>query len=237
MPETPVKESQMDSQNNSPFNVLPPVVVALFLVMMGTEIVFSLGARGFIGGPQAVGWRLDAVQTYAFSAPIFQWMLENGQWPFEHLMRFVTYAFVHGSFMQAVFAGVMLLALGNMVGRVFSQWATLAVFLAGAIAGAVVYGLFADTRVALVGAFPGVYALIGAYSFILWVGLGATGANQFQAFRLIGILLALQLVFALLFGGQPDWVADVSGFVAGFALSFVVSPGGFRRIRERMRHK
>ncbi len=227
----------MDHQNNSPFNVLPPVVVALFLMMMGIEIAFNLGARGFVGGAQAVGWRLDAVQTYAFSAPVFQWMLENGQWPAEHVMRFVTYAFVHGSFTQAVFAGVMLLALGNMVGRVFSQWATLAVFLGGTVAGAVVYGFATESRVALVGAFPGVYALIGAYSFMLWVGLGAVGANQFQAFRLIGILLALQLVFALLFGGQPDWIADLSGFVAGFALSFVVSPGGFSRIRDRMRHK
>lgn len=227
----------MSSQNNSPFNTLPPVIVALFLILMGIEIAFNLGARGFVGGPEAVGWRLAAVQSYAFSAPIFQWMLENGQYPTEHMIRFVTYAFVHGNFTQALFAGVMLLALGNMVGRVFSQVATLAVFVAGTIAGAVVFGLVADTRAALVGAFPGVYALIGAYSFMLWVGLGATGQNQYQAFRLIGVLLAIQLLFGLIFGGQPDWVADVSGFIVGFAMSFLVSPGGWQRLRDRMRQR
>ena len=45
----------MQDQNQSPFNALPPVVVALVIVILGIEIVFSLGARGFIGGPEAVG--------------------------------------------------------------------------------------------------------------------------------------------------------------------------------------
>ena len=42
----------------APINPLPPVVVALFLMIVGVEVVFSLGARGIIGGPGAVGWRL-----------------------------------------------------------------------------------------------------------------------------------------------------------------------------------
>ena len=227
----------MSSHNNSPFNTLPPVIVALFLVMIGIEIAFSLGARGILGGPQAVGWRLDALQTYAFSAPIFQWMLHNGQWPTEHLLRFVSYAFVHGSFMQAVFSGVMLLALGNMVGRVFSQVNTLLVFLLGVVCGALVYGLIVDSQIPLIGAFPGVYALIGAYSFIMWVHAGQTGESQLQAFRLIGILMALQLFFGAVFDGPPDWIADGSGFVVGFLSSFVLSPGGWQRLRDKMRHR
>jgi membrane associated rhomboid family serine protease len=51
------------------------------------------------------------------------------------------------------------------------------------------------------------------------------------------MLLAIQLVFGLLFGGNWDWVAEVTGFATGFLLSFVVSPGGFQRavalIRQR----
>lgn len=237
MAQSLVKESPMNSQNNSPFNTLPPVVVALFLLIMGIEIVFSLGARGLMGGPQAVGWRLDAVQTYGFSAPVFRKMLELGQWPTEHLIRTVSYAFVHGSFSQALFAGVMLLALGNMVGKVFSQLATLVIFLAGIVVGAVVYGLFAQSQFALIGAFPGVYALIGAYSFLMWMRLGVVGQNRLHAFRLVGILLAIQLVFGLIFGSQPDWIADIAAFVIGFALSFLVVPGGWRRVRDILRHR
>ena len=45
----------------SAVNPLPPVVAALFLLVMGIEIAFYLGARGMVGGPGAVGWRLAAM--------------------------------------------------------------------------------------------------------------------------------------------------------------------------------
>ena len=48
--------------------------------------------------------------------------------------------------------------------------------------------------------------------------------------------MALQLVFALLFGGSPTWVADVAGFAAGFVVSVPASPGGLARLRARLRH-
>jgi len=43
-------------------NPLPPVVVALFLVLMRIEVSMSLGAHGIISGPQAIGWRLKPAQ-------------------------------------------------------------------------------------------------------------------------------------------------------------------------------
>jgi hypothetical protein len=32
-------------------------------------------------------------------------------------------------------------------------------------------------------------------------------------------------------------VADLSGFLAGFFLSFVVSPGGWGRVRDKLRQR
>jgi rhomboid protease GluP len=222
--------------NASPVNPLPRVVIALFAVVMGIEALFSLGAQGIIGGPQAIGWRLGAIQGYAFSAEIFQWMLANGRWPTEHLARFVTYPFIHGNFTHALFAGVMLLALGKFVGEVFRGWAVLAVFFGASIGGAAIYGLLAASPIPLLGAFPGVYGLIGAFTYLLWLRLGQEGGPQIRAFTLIAFLMGIQLVFGILFGGSRDWIADLSGFVFGFALSFVVSPGGFARLREKLRH-
>lgn len=219
----------------SPVNPLPPVIVALFLIVAGVEVVLSLAGRGFIGGPAGIGWRLEAIQSYAFSGLIFDWMVANGQWPAEHLIRFVSYLFVHGSFTHAIFVCVMLLALGKMVGEIFSGVATLAVFVVSGVVGAVVYGLVLDDEVPLIGGFPGVYGLIGAFTFLLWLRLGQMGAQQVQAFTLIGVLMGLQLIFGLLFGVQNDWVADVAGFATGFAMSFVVSPGGWRAILDRLR--
>lgn len=223
--------------DQSPINPLPPVVVALFLVVAGVEATLWLGGQGIVGGPQAVGWRLQAVQKYAFSAEIFDWMMSTGQWPIEHVIRFVSYLFVHGSFTHALFGGVLLLAMGKMVGEVFSGFATLAIFVVSGIFGALGYALILDPQYPLLGSYPGVYGLIGAFTFLLWSRLGDVGAPQARAFSLIGMLVAIQLGFGLLFGGNPDWVADVIGFCAGFVLSFVLTPGGWQRIREKIRRQ
>ncbi|MGY9047503.1 MAG: rhomboid family intramembrane serine protease, partial [Rhodobacterales bacterium] len=191
-------------QNESPVNPLPPVVVALFLVITGAEVAFDLGARGILGGPGAVGWRLEAIQRYAFSGEILNWMLSSGQFPAEHLIRFVTYPFIHAGFTHAMIGGVMLLALGKMVGEVMGNIATLAIFVASSIGGALAYGLILNSPVPLIGAFPPVYGLIGAFTYLLWVRLGQMGAQQIRAFSLIAMLLGLQLLFGLVFGSTND---------------------------------
>lgn len=224
-------------EDESPVNPLPPVVVALFLLLVGVEAAFWAGSRGLVGGPEAVGWRLAGFQQYAFSAEIFDWMLATGSWPLEHLKRFVTYMFVHYNFTHALFGGVLLLAIGKMVGEVFSQLATLIVFIGSGIMGALAYALILDPAQPLIGSYPGVYGLIGAFTFLMWVRLGVLGAPQARAFSLIGVLVGIQLLFGLLFGGNPDWVADVFGFAAGFLMSFLLVPGGWQRIRERIRRQ
>ena len=222
-------------ENHTPVNPLPPVVVALFLLVLGIEATFFLGSRGLVGGPAAVGWRTAAIQDYGYNADVFLWMLQNNIWPLEHLQRFLTFPFIHGTFTHALFAGVMLLALGKFVGEVFAQWAVIALFLLSGIAGAVVFTLFAAAQPWVIGAFPGVYGLIGGFTYLMWLKLGQMGEQQYRAFTLIGILMLLQLIFGLLFGANSTWIADVAGFGAGFILSIFLAPGGWRRIRSRIR--
>ncbi len=221
-------------ETESPINPLPPVVMALFLAMIGIEIAFQLGARGIVGGPGAIGWRQIALQDYAFNAQIMDWMWVNGIYPPEHLIRFVTFPFVHGDFTHAVFAGVMVLAMGKFVGEVFSGWAVLLVFVVSSALGAFVYGCFVVDPPWVYGAFPGVYGLIGGFTYLLWLRLGEVGAKQARAFSLIGFLMGAQLLFSLVFGANMQWLADVAGFGAGFTLSFFVSPGGWHKIREKL---
>ena len=151
-------------------------------------------------------------------------------------MRFVTYPFVHGSFTQALFGGAMVLALGKFVGEVFSGWALLVLFVVSCVTGALVYGVVSPREAYLYGAFPGVYGLIGGFTYLMWLKLGQMGERQYRAFTLIGFLLVIQLVFGLLFGGNGWWIADLGGFGAGFLISFVLSPGGFAKLRARIRH-
>lgn len=226
-----------------PVNAIAPVVVALALLVAGVEVVLSLAGAGMVGGPAGIGWRLQAVQDWGFSPLVWEQVVHLGNHSAAMVRRFVTYAFVHGSFTHALFGAAMLLALGKFVGDILSWWAVLAVFFGGLLAGAVAFGLAFDGPVPLFGSYPGVYALIGAFTWIIWVRLGHRGENQLRAFRMIGVLLILQLAFAALGpwlgGGTFDFafVADLAGFAAGFVLSVLVGPGGFRRLRARLRER
>lgn len=223
--------------NPGPVNPLPLTVVALVAVMAVVEAAFTLGARGLIGGPEAVGWRAVAIQDYGFSNRAVTWMLENGVLRADYLVRFFTYPFVHASFTQMIFAAVLTLALGKFVGERMPQWAVLVLFVASAALGALAYALVLPEGPGLVGAFPGVYGLIGGFTCLLWLRLGEVGAPQYRAFSLIGLLLALQLVFGLVFGSGLMWVADLAGFVCGFLVSFLLVPGGPSRLRAKIRHQ
>ncbi len=222
------------SEQNQPESAVgnvAPVVVLLFCAIVGVELVFTLAAQGIIGGKMGIGWRLAAVQDWGLPGPLVSWMWENGRWPASELVRFVSYPFIHGEFTQMIFAGVITLALGKYVGDNFSAPAVLAVFFTASIAGGLVWGLLSADKSYLIGAYPGAYGLIGAFSYILWLRLGQLGENQLKAFQLIGVLLAIQFVLGMLFGTGTTWIGELAGFAAGFAVSFLVSPGGFARLR------
>lgn len=224
-----------DPHNAPPVNPLPPVVVLLFFATALPEVVFTLGAQGLVGGPEAVGWRLAAVEQYGFSGDIFDWMVANGRWIPEHLLRFLSYAFVHSSFTSTLFAAVLMLALGKMVGEAMGQVAVLVLYLGGSAFGALIYALLLNDPSWLIGGFPAAYGLIGGYSFLMWQRLAETGQQQLRAFSLIAILMGIQLLFGVFFGPTTQWVADLAGFVFGFGASILLVPGGLARVLYYMR--
>lgn len=223
--------------DEAPMNPLPPVLWLILLPVVAMEVVLSAGGLGLAGGQAGIGWRSEALQRFALSPLMLDQMWQTGRVSADYLMRFVTYAFVHGNLTHAIFATVFILALGKFVGEVFRGWAVAAVFLGAVLAGGLAYSLVPGLEVALYGAYPGAYGLIGAFTYILWAKLGAQHAQRGRAFSLIGFLLGIQLLFGVIFGGAPDWVADLAGFAAGFLLSFAVAPGGpahlLRVIRQR----
>lgn len=223
--------------SEAPFNPLPPAVVGLAALLVLIELVFQAGARGFAGGAEAVGWRIAAFNSFAFLPDLFERALATGEWQAGDLFRLVSYVFLHQGFAHLAFVIVFLLAMGKFVGELFHPAALLTVFFGSAICGALAYGLLLDDRIALIGGYPAVYGLIGAYTFVLWTGLGAMQQNRARAFLLIGFLMAFQLLFGLLFGGGNYWVAEFAGFCGGFILSFLVSPGGWRRVVGKLRQR
>lgn len=224
-------------QNAAPLNPLPAVVWLLALPIITMEVVLNLASAGLIGGAAGIGWRQDAVQRFAFSPDFMREMIANSYYPPEHLMRLISYPLVHLTLTHVAFVVVFLLALGKMVGEVFRPWAVLVVFFGATLAGALAYTALPFIHTPLIGGYPAVYGLIGAFTFLLWTNLSGTGSNQYRAFSLIGMLMAIQLLFGLIFGSSWDWVAELAGFFAGFLLSFVVSPGGWAKVRAKIRER
>ena len=226
-----------DPDFHPPVNPMPATVTLGFLALAGIEVVLSLAEAGIIGGPAAVGWRLALIRDFGFSGDVFDWMVANMQFPLRDLSRVVSYSFIHLGFTHAIFACVLLLALGKMVAEAMGQVAFLAIFFVSGIFGAVVYALVLDDPVWLVGAYPSVYGLIGGYSFVMWRKLAGQGEQQYRAFSLIAVLMGLQLIWGVFFDAGTQWVAELLGFACGFALSFVFAPGEWGRLRERIRHR
>ncbi len=228
---------QNDPEYQSPFNAMPAVVVALFLIMAGVELVLTAGEAGLIGGPQAIGWRLGLVRDWGFSGDLFDAMWAQGHFPPEHLARFVTYPFIHLGFTHALLSVVLMLALGKMAAEVMGPLAMLSLFVLSGAGGALVYAVVLDDPMWLVGGYPAVYGLIGGYSFLLWRRLAGTGGQQMQAFTLIAVLMGLQLLWSLFGTVGYGWVAELSGFACGFVLSFLCAPGEWARILNRLRQR
>ncbi|MDX8351728.1 rhomboid family intramembrane serine protease [Cognatiyoonia sp. IB215182] len=230
-------------QPESPINRLPPVVIVLTLLIVGIECVFQLANYGMIGGPRGVGWRFDAIEQYGFSTAVLDRVLVNADYSFDILKRFVTYPFINIDLTQVAFCAALTLALGKFTAEYYGGTKILIVYVLTSIVGALVFGLLANTDFPLLGGYTPVYGLIGAYTYALWLRLGEAGDNQILAFRLIGFLLLIQLIFGIVASflyetpPPPTWISELSGFVAGFGLAVLLAPGGWTSFVARMRQR
>lgn len=232
--------------DESPLNPVPAVVWALVLPIIASEALFGLAQVGLIGGGSpgsGLAMRQIAVERTAFLPELVLRLWQLGVFVLDQSWRVLSYSFVHVSLMNAVFVVVFSLALGNMIASQFRPWAVIVLFLGSAIGGAAVYtlvaGLLPQFRYQpLIGGYPAVYGFVGAFTFLLWTRLGQENANRMRAFTLIGMLLLFQLVFGLLFqSGNTTWIAELAGFASGFALSFLVVPGGVGRVMRQIRQR
>ena len=218
----------------SAFNTMPSIVVALFAIILGVETWFAAGTL-LIGGPEIIEWRVKAIEKYAVPAELFPWMIENNQYPLEHLARFVSFSFINKSMINTAIACALFLAMGKMVGSVFSSVAVLILFVGSAATGATIYSLIVLENSWLFGSLTGIYGLIGAYTFIMWITLRRQNAPQKQAFYLIFLIMGIQLFFGIIFEDNKSWIADLISSITGFSLSFLFFPGGLSKVLDLLR--
>ncbi|MDE0968990.1 MAG: rhomboid family intramembrane serine protease [Octadecabacter sp.] len=224
-----------NDSNESPFNAIPPVPLVLVVIIITIELILTAAANGWVGGLQGVGWRAGAFGNFQFYPDVMTEIFERSRGSFDYWKRFVTYPFFHSSLTHAVWVCILLLALGKFVGETFSSIAFLILFFATSILGAAIYGALSWQNTQLIGAYPGVYGLIGAYTYLMWLALERMGENQLKAFQLIGIMLGIMLVYSMVFGSSPTWIADVSSFLIGLLIAPLLAPGGWSGFLIRIR--
>jgi len=208
-------------------NPLPPAVIILFLIIVGGEI--------YVAGAEASLWgnfdaRINLIRQFAFMPEGFGRALSSNILVPELFWRMITYPFLHGSLMQGIFASVFILAMGKFVGEVLGNIAVLAIFFASAVFASLGFALFTNSSFPLFGGFPAAYGLIGAFTFVLFSRTDGLLSQQLMAFRLLGILMLINIGFSLLQNGPPLWVAELSGAVTGFVSAAIIHPGGVRFI-------
>lgn len=225
-------DPQHPEQHTGMFNLVSPVVIAICVVILGLELLFWLASRGVIAD---AGLRMQVINDFALSGAHFEWMVQNGAIVPEFAVRFISYMFIHIGLTHAIFVCVILLSMGKIVGDVLSSPRLLFVFLSSGVMGAILFASLVGGQTWLIGGYPAVYGLIGTFTYFLWVTLNAVGDQSMKAFSLIAMLMGLQLVFELIFGGQNEWVADLGGFAWGFLISPLVIPGGLTKLIEKIR--
>ncbi len=217
-----------------PILPLPGLVWALLLTLAGIEATFWAGTHGLVAGPEAAGWRLGAVEHFAFAAPVQDWMVETRQVPPRHLLRYLSYPLIHASALHALLSMVFLAALGKSIAQTHGQAALAALLILPGAAGAVVFGLITSGEGWLLGATPAVLALVGAWGWTQWQD---PGKPRRATLGLIGGFLIARLAFGLLIEPTDIWIADLTAFALGAAMAPALAPGAARRALHRLRQR
>lgn len=214
------------------FNPISPVVVIITVVIIGVELILQLGENGIIGGSQGATWRTQLLRDFAFHDAVFEHIKQNRVLEPATIWPFFTYPFLHLGIGHVAIGAAIFLSMGKTISEAFSSFAVVVLFISCNFLGAVAFGLFSSQAFPLVGAYPAVYGFISAYTWIEYNRLKSAGKNTFPAFRLILMLLVIRVILGVFFGLRNSWVADLSGLITGFLLSFVLAAEGRVLLRK-----
>lgn len=231
-------DQQMKDLNASPLNPLPGGVWLLAGALLLVEAAMLAGGAGLIGGPAAIGWRIAAIEDYAFSSAVQNWMIDTWRFPLHHLLRYVSYLFVHAGPTHLLFALIFVLAMGKMVGERFGSMRFVLVAILPTIPAAMIFGLFtADSANGwLLGAMPMAFSLIGAFTWLRWKEAGDDRDKRLRAFSLIGVLIVARIAFGMFGEIGMFWIAELLSFAFGALFSALfLAPGSWSAVRARLR--
>lgn len=189
-------------------HTLVAFLALLFVVQVATGIYLN-------GDPQGLG---------GWTPFLGLWLVPTEIWAADNIQTLLTYAFLHGGFAHLAVNLYFLWLFGDNVEDYLGHRKYTAIFLASALAGAVLHVLMpGDASIPLVGASGGIAGLMGAY-LVLFPGVRLRVVWLFIPLRLPLIAyIALWLLSqgALMLGNNANvsWQAHLGGFIAGGILA------------------
>lgn len=215
------------SDESHPLPVLNPLPWAVWLLtaaIAGVELVLWAGAHGLVNWAGSAGWRAQALLAFGISPELQSWMWETGRYPAEGLWRYLVYGFIHLGPMQAALVVVITAALGKACAERMGSLRVIVLLLVAQIAGAVAFGVFAAPGAWLIGGYPMIFALAGAYAALI---------RTRPALFLVAVLVIARLALTVMAGGGMDWLADLTALGVGAALSRALDGPILARLRKR----
>ncbi|MFN3615089.1 MAG: rhomboid family intramembrane serine protease [Rubrimonas sp.] len=197
-------------------------------------------AAGFVGIEAALmlsdlgvlqqGLRFRAYRAFAFFDIYFEAWLSGQTPPAQFWYSFVTHAFLHGGLLHLGMNTAVFLALGTHMTRAVGEARMVGLFVGSAVAGALAFGLIADTGqhfVPMVGASGAIFGFLGAMKRWEWRYVNAHQLPQRRFWTTIGVFAAINVVISVGMGGGGGgvaWEAHLGGFLAGWAAAGFMQP-------------
>ncbi len=206
-------------RRRGPIGVPRPILV-LAILMAVIEFSLILSDAGVI----QPGLRRWVYGHFAFHHRLFDAALAGDRFSWQIPLSTITYTMLHGGLVHLAFNGAALLGLGAYLSRHISTWRVIAAIFATSIAGAITFGLIAETSGPLVGASGGLFGLLGVLKRWEFEALRRIPSAIWGPFwrSMLGLVL-LNVILAFAAGGALAWEAHLGGFAAGWAIAMVLA--------------
>lgn len=133
-------------------------------------------------------------------------------------VMFLTYGFLHAGPLHLGVNMVTLWSLGRAVAERAGLLGLALIYGGAILGGGLAYGVLAPGPQPMVGASGALFGLAGAYLAWGWADLRRAGQGPWPVLRMVGFLVALNLVMYWWLDGQLAWQTHLGGFLAGWGL-------------------
>ncbi|HUS54089.1 MAG TPA: rhomboid family intramembrane serine protease [Thermohalobaculum sp.] len=198
-----------------------PVLWIMVAVMIGFEVMFAAVEAGL--APESLG-RWPVYLQLAFFDLVFEYARSgNGVEP-QVVWSLLTHAFLHGGWLHLALNGAAFLGLGHALVQAIGIERFLAIFAVTACAGALTFGLIANTNGPMVGASGAIFGMFAVLTAWQERMLRLTGLSRASIWKRIGGLVAFNAALAFGLGGLLAWEAHLGGWIAGWLMAMVIRP-------------